>query len=48
MDGPGDYHTKRSKSDRKRQISHNITYIWNLEKNDTNKLIYQTEADSKT
>ena len=32
MDGPGDYHTKRSKSDRKRQISHNVAYMWNLEK----------------
>ena len=29
MDGPSDYHTKRSKSERKRQI-HDITYLWNL------------------
>ena len=27
MDGPRDYHTKRSKSERERQISHDITYI---------------------
>ena len=27
---------------RKRQISHDITYTWNL-KNDTNELIYKTE-----
>ena len=27
MDGPRDYHTKRSKSER--QI-HDITYMWNL------------------
>ena len=32
MDGPGDYHTKWSKSDRERQISHDITYMWNLKR----------------
>ena len=30
MDRPRDYHTKWSKSDRKRQISYDITYFWNL------------------
>ena len=30
MDGPRDYHTKWSKSDRERQISYDITYMWNL------------------
>ena len=25
-----------------------ITYMWNLEKNDTNELIYKTETDSET
>ena len=30
MDGPRDYHPKWSKSDRERQISYNITYMWNL------------------
>ena len=30
MDGPRDDHTKRSKSDRERQISYDITYMWNL------------------
>ena len=30
MDGPGDYHTKSSKSDRGKQIY--ITYMWDLEK----------------
>ena len=39
--------TKWSKSDRGRQISYDITYLWNL-KNDTNKLIYKTEIDSQT
>ena len=47
MDGPGDYHTKWSKSDRERQISYDITYKWNL-KYDTNEFIYKTEADSQT
>ena len=32
MDGPRDYHTKRSKSDSERQI-YDITYMWNLKKN---------------
>ena len=47
MDGPRDYHTKGSKSERERQISYDITYMWNL-KNDTNELIYETETDSWT
>ena len=46
MDGPRDYHTKRSKSDRERQISYDITYMWNLKQNDTNEHIYKTETDS--
>ena len=29
MDGPRDYHTKLSKSDRVRQI-YDITYMWNF------------------
>ena len=33
MDGSGDYHTKWSKSDRERQISYDITHMWNLKKN---------------
>ena len=45
MDGPRDYHTKWSKSERERQILYNITYMWNL-KYDTNELIYETETDS--
>ena len=32
MDGPGDYHTEWSKSDRERQISYDIAYMWNLKK----------------
>ena len=30
MNGPGDYHTKRSKSDRGRQLSYHIAYMRNL------------------
>ena len=36
-----------SKSDRERQI-HDIAYMWNLKKNDTNELIYKTETGSQT
>ena len=47
MDGPRDYRTKWSKSDRERQISYDITYMWNL-KNDTNEIIYKIETNSQT
>ena len=40
VDGPRDYHTKWSKSDRERQILYDITYIWNL-KNNTSECIQQ-------
>ena len=46
MDGPRDYHTQRSKSDREIRMLY-ITYIWNL-KYDTNELIYETVANSQT
>ena len=45
MDGPRDYQTKWTKSDRERQIPYDITYLWNL-KYDTNELICKTETDS--
>ena len=48
MDGPGDYHTKWSKSEKEQQISYYIAYMWNLKKNDTNELIYKIETDSQT
>ena len=32
MDGPRDYHTKWSKSDRERQILYDITYMWNIKR----------------
>ena len=46
MDGPRDY-TKQSNSKRKRQIPHDIIYMWNL-KYDTRELLYETETDSQT
>ena len=46
MDGPRDYHTERSKSERERQIPYDI-YMWNL-KYDTNEHISETETDSQT
>ena len=30
VDGPRDCHTEWSKSDRERQVSYNIAYVWNL------------------
>ena len=45
MISTGDKHTKWRKSDREKQISHNITYTWNL-KYDTDELIYETETGS--
>ena len=29
MDGPRDYHTKRGKPEKERQILYDITYMWN-------------------
>ena len=46
MDGPREYHTKWSKSERERQILYDITYILSL-KYDTNELTYETETDSQ-
>ena len=45
MDRPQDYR-KFSKSERERQITCDITYMWNL-KYDTNEIIYKTETDSQ-
>ena len=43
MDATRYYCTKWSKSERERQIPHNITYMWNL-KDDTNEPIYEAET----
>ena len=45
MTATRDYHTKWSKSERERQMSYDITYMWNL-KTDTNELIYKTDTVS--
>ena len=37
-----------SMSDRKRQISYDITCMCNLKENDTHELIYKTGTDSQT
>ena len=37
-----------TKSERERQISYDILYMWKLRRNDTNELIYKTETDSQT
>ena len=33
MGGPREYHTKRSKSVREREILYDITHLWNLKNN---------------
>ena len=46
MDATTDDHTKCSQSERERQISYDITYMWNLLKNDKNELIYKTDSQT--
>ena len=46
-DGPRDFHTEWSKSDREGEI-YNIPYIRNLKRNDTNEPTYKTERDLQT
>jgi len=41
MDGPRDYHTKWSQSERERKTPYDITYMQNL-KYDTNEFVYKT------
>ena len=43
-DGPRDYHTKSSKSDKDK---YHITYMWIL-KSYTNEFIYKTETDTES
>ena len=42
MDGPGDYHTKWSKSEKDEY--HMLSLLCRIFKNDTNELIYKTET----
>ena len=48
MSGPRECHTEWSKSDRKGEISYDISFMWNLKIKDTNELTYKTETDSQT
>ena len=47
MNGPRDCPTKLNKLGREK-ISCDITYTWNLKKNDANKLFLKTEISSQT
>ena len=47
IDGPWDYYTKWSRSERERQTPYDITYMWNP-KYDTGEFTYKTETDSQT
>ena len=38
MDESRECHTEWNKSDREREISYDIPYMWNLKRNDTNEL----------
>ena len=44
MGGPRECHTERNKSDREGEISHDIPYMWNLKRNDTNEFTKQKET----
>ena len=46
MDGPRDYYTKRSESERERQIPYDIIYLWKL-KYDTNEHVSEAKTDSQ-
>ena len=46
MDGPRGCHTQWNKSDRERQVSYDISYMWIL-KDGTNELIYKIEIESQ-
>ena len=44
MDGPREYHTEWSKSDGEVGLSYDISYMWNLKRNDTSELTKQVET----
>ena len=48
INGPSNCHTEWSKSHREREIVYYIPSMWNLKRNDTNKLICKRETDSQT
>ena len=45
-DGIEDHHTKWNKSDRERQISYDMPYMQNLNKNNVNEFIYKTDSQT--
>ena len=45
MDGHGDCQTE--KADRERQISYDVTYMWNIN-NEANELIYKIDSETQT
>ena len=47
MDGPRECHTEWSKSDREGEILYNISYMWNLKRNDTNELTYKIDLQTQ-
>ena len=47
MDGPRDYHTRKSKSGKEHKYNMISLMCGIYFKNDTNELIYKTEADIK-
>ena len=47
MDGPRESHTEWSKSDREGEVSYDIPYVWNLNK-EWYKGTYEIERDSQT
>ena len=46
--GPRDCHTERSQSGREGKISYDISYMWNLKRNDTYEFTYKTKRESQT
>ena len=48
MDGLRDCHSEWSKSDKEGEITDDEPYMWNLQRNDTNELIYKMETDAQT
>ena len=46
IDWSRDFHTEWSKSDREGNILHDIPYMWNPKRNDTNEITYKTKGDS--
>ena len=44
MDGPRDCHTEWSKSEKEKY--HNIPYMWNLKRNDTNEIAFTKQKET--